>query len=403
MAELNGNGNRHDVYRDPGAENDGLSWTASDFDDMPDFMTLSCTLQPKDIVHIHSSFALLEKAAVSQPDLQHVKRISSGRQGIVFEHVGKPYVIKKENPTWVAKGSEFTIHREYFDNLLPAAAAFIRFRRTVKTNVRVSTPLGYVSETDTRFWDNVLPKMPPEHRTRGNAILMEHILPLTKVTRKALFAYAYGRGKLTTSQINTLVNDPDNKHCLVHPCLGDDDGDITKYPDFYLPFEWLRKVGMEMLELSADLGRAYAILHWGAGIDGRGVKCVLGTRNMGRDDTSHSCQRRLTGLYFIDFGECTRVNLEDDAYLEVYDAYINAMLSEKNKLIIPPISRRPGYFGGFKDAYCEASKFILEKRDLQDKFNEVDFMKRYENACPDSGRLNLPGNAFREFFTSHGA
>ncbi|OQE22645.1 hypothetical protein PENSTE_c010G01338 [Penicillium steckii] len=402
MAQLNGNGNGRPNGRHYPHENGlfGLVWYPSTFDNMPDFVTLACTLDPGAVVQTYSSFALLQDQHVSHPDLQLVKHIRSGRQGTVFEHISKPYVIKKENPTWVEKGTEFTIRREYFDNLVPAAAAFTRFRKVVKTMIRVPTPLGFVSDTDTQFWDDVLPKLPLEHRTRGNVILMEHILPLAKVTRKALFSFVYGRRNLTSGQVNDLVNDPNNKQCLIHPYLGMDDNDVVDIPEFHLSFEWLRKVGMEMLQLSVYLGRAYAILHWGAGIDGRGVKLVLGTRCVEGEDNIRGFQNRSTELYFIDFGECTQVNLAEDEYLGVYDVYIKAMLSETNALIIPPISRRPGYFGGFRDAYCETSQFILQRKDLQDKFNGYDFMNRYRNAYPDSDQLHLPGNAFRSLLAS---
>jgi hypothetical protein len=83
------------------------------------------------------------------------------------------------------------------------------------------------------------------------------------------------------------------------------------------------------------MGKAFALMHWGAGITADDVEFVLGshTTNLPGDE-GDNFQQRAIGLYLLDFGQCEHVDLAEDAE-DVYQAFKGAMVTGDNQLFIP--------------------------------------------------------------------
>lgn len=217
---------------------------------------------------------------------------------------------------------------------------------------------------------------------RSDIVKMERILPLPKVIRRALVTQFCG-----TTDPEDLLNAPQNKHCLARVYLGRSQGpinDICPLRNFPLYLNSMNTIRLNTTTLAAVIGKAYAIMHWGSGIDGDDVEFVLGTSIVklhGKNPDRVNFQHRAIGLFLLDFGNCQEVNLTQSAET-VYQAFKGAMVSGTNADFIPhPTS--PGLFAAFKRGYIEAGKFILSDRKLQDIFNVEDFFQEYETYTED--------------------
>lgn len=114
---------------------------------------------------------------------------------------------------------------------------------------------------------------------RGDLVIMERILPLPKVVRKALISQFCALDK---TEIEAILNNPQNKHCLVQVYLGKRNGTIgnnnnSLLRNFPLYLEPMEQIGIETVPLAIAMGKVYATLHWGAAINGDDVEFVLGT------------------------------------------------------------------------------------------------------------------------------
>jgi hypothetical protein len=356
---------------------------------LPDSAILQRSLSLKSIISTTSSFSRRFQSARFRPDLQEINQIGVGLQGAVFEKVGKSLVLKKESPGNEALFSnlrhEYAIHCD-------VSAAFERYQTATNNEVHVPKPFEFISKTHNHaFWDEVLPKMPQAYRTRGDVITMERILPLPKVVRKALITRFCGRERhLDTTDIESLLNNPGNKHCLARVYLGqtngltnlDNEAPLRNFP-LYLGF--MEEIGIDSLALATEMGKAYAILHWGAAINGDDVEFVLGTSAVEAPRAGQEppdLQHRAVGLYLLDFGQCEAVDLSQDCDV-VYQAFKGAMVTGDNQRFIPHNSTSPALFAAFKKGYMDAGNVVLSDKQLNDKFRIQDFMQEYEEYAED--------------------
>lgn len=356
---------------------------------MTDSAILQRSLSLKSIISITSSFSRRFQSARFRPDLQEINQIGVGLQGAVFEKVGKPLVLKKESPGNEALSSnlrhEYTIHCD-------VSAAFEHYKSATNNDVHVPKPFEFISNRQNHaFWDEVLPKMPEAYRARGDVITMERILPLPKVVRKALISQFCGRERyLDTTDIESLLHDPSNKHCLARVYLGKTNGPINlgnsaPLRNFPLYLGFMEEIGIDSLALANEIGKAYATLHWGAAINGDDVEFVLGTSAIEvqrAEQESPDFQHRAVGLYLLDFGQCEAVDLTQDCDV-VYQAFKGAMVTGDNQLFIPHYSTSPALFAAFKKGYIDAGNVILSDKQLNDKLSMEDFMQEYEEYAED--------------------
>ncbi|KAJ5286827.1 hypothetical protein N7478_002513 [Penicillium angulare] len=354
---------------------------AADLESAADSVALKRSLSLTSVISTRSSFARRFQSARFRPHLQLVNQIGSGLQGAVFEIVGKTYVLKKESPGNELRPSnlqsEYKMHCD-------VSAAFELHQTSTQSIVHVPKPHDFILKTqDEAFWTKILPKIPQDYCTRGNVVTMERILPLPKVVRKAIITFFCGRSwNLNDTEVEYLLNNPQNKHCLARVYLGKVNGSIRRenpapLRNFPLYLDWMEELGIDTVMLSQEMGKAYATLHWGAAINGDDVEFVLGTsatRNYGTLIESPDLHHRTIGLYLLDFGQCEEVDLKQDCDT-VYQALKGAMVLGDNQLFVPRASTSPPLFEAFKKGYIDAGTAILSARKLNKKFNLVDFMK----------------------------
>ncbi|CAG8248708.1 hypothetical protein PENNAL_c0009G00389 [Penicillium nalgiovense] len=357
---------------------------ATDLARMTDLAILKLSLSLKSVILTTSSFSHLLRVASSRPELQQLNQIGVGLQGAVFEQVGKPLALKKETP-----GNEKLPSNHYHEYKIHCnvSAAFEHYQ-SINREVRVPRPFEFISrKQNDAFWDGILPKTPQDYRMRGDLVMMERILPLPKVLRRALISLFCVPEYHDRTEIETILNQPANKHCLARVYLGKANGNIDhdlplrNIPLYLAPME---RIGIETLHLAYPMGKAYATLHWGAAINGDDVEFVLGTSATAAQGTDHApdLQYRAVQLYLLDFGQCEAVDLAQDPDV-VYQAFKGAMVTGDNQSFIPHYSSSPALFATFRQGYIEAGNIILAEKKLQNKFNMEDFMQEYEEYVED--------------------
>lgn len=354
-----------------------------------DSTILQRSLSLKSIISTTSSFSRRVQTARFRPQLQEINEIGSGLQGSVFEVVGRQPVIKKESPGNENRHSN--LQREY-RNHSGVSAAFEHYQSATHSLVHVPKPHKFITKTgNDGLWDEVFPRIPQPYRTRGNVISMDRILPLPKVVRKALLTYFCRRElDLKPTDIESLLNNPSNKHCLARVYLGKTDGSIdhnspAPLRNFPLYLGFMKELGIDCLMLANEMGKAYAILHWGAAINGDDVEFVLGTSALELRKAPvdpPDLQHRAVGLFLLDFGQCESVDLTQDCDV-VYQAFKGAMVTGDNQSFIPHSSTNPELFASFKKGYIDAGNVILRDKNLSDRFSMEDFMQEYEEYAQD--------------------
>lgn len=327
-----------------------------------------------------SLFARRSREARSHPELQTINQIGAGLQGTIFEQVGKSLVMKKENIGNESLASnlqnECQIHRAVL-------AAFDRFGVSVNINSNFHVPQlhEFISKTDNdQFWSDNLSKLPQYYRTRTDIVKMERILPLTTATRRALVAHFHPQ--LDETNIESILAEPENKHCFVRIYLGQDNtvvpqgrGQLRNFP---LSLKSMKELRLDVGAFAAAMGKAFAIMQWGAGVDGDDVEFVLGTSSIEEPDFPEM-QHRAIGIYLLDFGQCRQIDLSGDVD-DVYQAFKGAMVTGDNRLFIP---KDPAVYSEFRSAYVKAAQLILEQKGLSDIFNAEDFTTEYEDYVAD--------------------
>lgn len=353
-------------------------------------VVLNRSLSLKSVISTTSSFFGRFQQVRFQPHIQQINQIGSGLQGAVFEIVGRTYVFKKETPGNELLSSnlqsEYKIHCDVFD-------AFELYKTSTQNIVHVPKPQSFIPryQEEATFWTEILPKIPKEYRIHEDVVTMERILPLPKVVRKALIAFFCRREwDLDDTEVECLLNEPENKHCLARVYLGKNEGSLHREnpaPLRNLPLylDWLQEMGIETAILAQEMGKAYATMHWGAAVDGDDVEFVLGTSTIKGPEMpveSANIQHRAIGLYLLDFGQCEAVDLTVDSET-VYQAFKGAMVLGDNQLFIPHASTSPQLFAAFRKGYVDAGNVIISARKLKKKFNMDDFMSEYEEYAQD--------------------
>jgi hypothetical protein len=344
------------------------------------------SLSLNSVISTASSFSLQFQNARFQPHLQQLNQIGAGLQGAVFEQVGKPLAMKKETPGNETRRSNLD-HEYSLHCYISTAFEHYHF---INSEVHVPKPFQFISRKENdAFWDEILPKTPQPYRMRGDLVMMERILPLPKVVRKALISQFYApEQNLDSTEIETHLDHTLNKHCLARVYLGKKNGafdHVTPLRNFPLYLGLMEQVGINPVPLARAMGKAYAILHWGAAVNGDDVEFVLGTtvtEAQEPDDHGPDLQHRKVQMYLLDFGQCEAVDLSQDPDI-VYQAFKGAMVTGDNQWFIPHYSRSSALYATFRQGYIEAGNVILSEKQLKNKYNMEDFMQEYEEYAED--------------------
>lgn len=358
-----------------------------------DSIILKRCLSLNSVVSMASFFNGRSQTVNIYSDRQEVNQIGCGLQGAIFEVVGQTDVFKKEHPGNELRSSN--LQRE-FRTHCNVSAAFELYKTTTFSVVKVPKPKNFVPKAQREwFWVFILPNLPQDYRTRGDVITMDRILPLPKIVRRALLTFFYAGENprpCNESEVERLHNNKENKHCLARVYLGKGNGSYNQgnpapLRNFPLYLDSMKALDMDTLVLAKEMGKAYAIMHWGAATNGDDVEFVLGTSALKRPaDSEHidrpNVQHRAIGLYLLDFGQCEAVDLTRDCDV-VYQEFKGAMVMGDNQLFIPHVSKSPELFATFKKGYIDAGNVILSDKKLSDKFSMEDFMQEYEEYAED--------------------
>ena len=357
---------------------------ATDLEPLPDSVVLSQTLAVTSVVSTTSSFARRSEAAASA--LQPLVQIGKGLQGIIFEQVGKSLAMKKELPG----NSQLPTNLKHEYHIHAAVlAAFDKYEASIESKVRVPRLYNFIHGRD-KFWANNADTFPNDYRTPSALVEMERVLPVPKVTRKALIKQFYPHNDGTPDfddTVNRLLNETANKHCLVRTYLGRDQAEYTRdkfsLRNFPLYLRSMMDLSLDIHGLAGSMGKAFALMHWGAGVNGDDVEFVLGTEAVDGQGGTVDLQHRAIGFYLLDFGQCDAVELEKSDPESVYQAFKGAMVTGDNQLFIPNCLCQPGLYSSFRDAYITAARVILQEKGLQQKFIAEEFMIGYEEYAED--------------------
>ncbi|POR31345.1 Uncharacterized protein TPAR_08444 [Tolypocladium paradoxum] len=359
---------------------------ATELEHLPGDAILKRSLNINSVISTSSSFATRCQRAVSHADLQHIIQIGEGFQGTIFEQVGLSWVMKKEKPGNDTIPSnlrhEYSMHSD-------VTTAFDRYAESVGCNVHVPRLFGIIPTSDSAFWQEHLHKFPDGYRNRTTIVRMERILPLPKVIRRALVSQFYPRPTATlldAETTNRVLSDPPNKHCIARTYLGRDGGIFTKEKfslrNFPLYLKAMERLNLDTESLAASMGKAYALMHWAACVNGDDVEFALGTSAVQNEEHSLDFQHRAIGLYLLDFGQCDAVDLSEDAAV-VYQAFKGAMVMGDNQWFIPHYKKSPELFAVFEKAYIEAGQTVINDKALGNKFNIQEFMAEYVEYAED--------------------
>lgn len=128
------------------------------------------------------------------------------------------------------------------------------------------------------------------------------------------------------------------------------------------------------------MGAAFAIMHWGAAVNGDDVEFVLGTKLASQ--SADMMQQREVGLYLLDFGQCDGVDLTRKP-AKVYQAFKGAMVTGDNQLFIPNLIQRPDLYQSFREGYVRAGKSVLQQKGMADRLDVETFLEEYEQYAED--------------------
>jgi len=276
---------------------------------------------------------------------------------------------------------EYSLHQAVFN-------AFDHYEDIIQSDVQVPRPQDMILATNDTYWTQHLEKFPAKYRQPGNMVLMERILPLPKAIRQALITQFYPRDGNTTldsATITRVLNKTPNKHCLARVYLGKSTGSFNKegftLRNFPLYLNSMQELGMDVKALASAMGKAFAIMHWGAGVSGDDVEFVLGSSAIGLENDLNFQQREIR-FYLLDFGQCDEVNFSDNVE-DVYQAFKGAMILGDNQSFIPHYRNSGELYTAFREGYIKAGQYIVEEKGLGGKFNIEEFIREYQEYAED--------------------
>jgi hypothetical protein len=144
-------------------------------------------------------------------------------------------------------------------------------------------------------------------------IILQRIPPLPPAIYQALND-VYGLSEV----YGTVCKTGSSKDYLVHVLLGERKEVKNEYlrprnlRDFYLYVNEIEGFGLDTDHFACIMARALAVLHWCAGVDGRGIKFVLGLEASDEaQEATAGLTRRAVRVWMIDFDQCSRYILLD--------------------------------------------------------------------------------------------
>ncbi|OIW23785.1 hypothetical protein CONLIGDRAFT_686019 [Coniochaeta ligniaria NRRL 30616] len=215
----------------------------------------------------------------SQTQLQ---RIGQGFCGSVWAHPfpdvdfrSSALVLKREDG-----GPGRSLLREY--QMHHQILAALQASKNVPAAYRVNIPVSFLFMDETSpHWASILTRLPPQY-TACNASVSERIMPMPQNVRQLLGHRFWG------GDVDQVINDPTNEHCLIRPYLGRTRGGqqspsdtrprrlrVFSLRNFPLHLDQITELGLPADEYAMVMADTLAFLHWSAKVDANDVEFVL--------------------------------------------------------------------------------------------------------------------------------
>ncbi|KAK4452889.1 hypothetical protein QBC34DRAFT_454293 [Podospora aff. communis PSN243] len=280
-----------------------------------------------------------------------------------------------EGYTWAPQGGGF-----------PPPGTSASHQKKVLLNVRVPMLVKYYSANGARqtLWRYGYPAGDSDPTS---VVEMERIEPLSREERERFARQVY-EGDV----VEEVLSYGPNEHCLVRPYLGKHSGGFgllgreASMRNLPVYLDDLEKLGEDVEYIAREMGRAFGVMHWGAGVDGDDVEFVLGTSVL----QLHGCYPphrgpirnfRTTGLWLLGFRQCKTVDLHKPADV-VYQAFSSAMVTGNNQLFIPSVGDGP-LWNNFSHGYTQAAEKVIYERRLGERFSAKAFLEFYKEYAWD--------------------
>ncbi|RVX72675.1 hypothetical protein B0A52_04073 [Exophiala mesophila] len=315
------------------------------------------------------------KAARDKPSHQHKLRdIGRGSCGSVFEIPGTPYAIKKGAST-AAMWNDFTLGSRAYNSHLFSHGLFERTfggRRVP----RVPMPQSFNGPAADEFWTANIELFPDGDQTRAAAFSLDRILPVPQLTRRALVRQFFEDDERTQHDV---LNNPDNKDCLVRVYLGKNRPNARPYDstdtlrNFPLHLDEAKMLELDVDAFAEEIAMGLATLHWKAGIDAQDTEFVIGTSKTRifapeypdsvppPDSTGDDLTRREVQLWMLDFDKCSMFDLESKSLSsDMVEKYLVAVTG--NDPYFPHPCLDVDLWQRFRETYLKASDVLIRHR-----------------------------------------
>ncbi|KAH8750479.1 hypothetical protein BGZ57DRAFT_775359 [Hyaloscypha finlandica] len=355
------------------------------------------------VVSTTSEFAhaqMVAQARTSEdPDF---RVIGEGSCGIVFAQEGRSIVFK------VAKHDPAQLHNDHRMHLRVSAA----FDAHPVPGITIPQVRQFVEETETEFFPTksklVLRARSARCTIPTTVIVSDHILPLPERIRETLIEkYCDERVK------DEARSNPHNKDCLARVYLGKPDTTTSNEhrdpansrPRFFtlrnFPMYYARLLDMrfDCDKIAQCMGRALAVLHWEAGVDGRDVEFVLGSSSV-KDPEYHFATaenqedfyHRSIQLWMLDFNLVQEISRDSAGVDQAVHAWrTNDPYFPRPKKTSSPQWPSSPHFLVFMRSYLRASSEILRNERAHVRFLPFIFIHRiYWNQETDPFPVILP-------------
>lgn len=327
------------------------------------------------IVSTSSSFA--ERMEKARSPHQSLNVIGRGTCGTVFEVPGTESAYKKgqdEEALWNDANLTSLAYHAVADAKSTVAEIF-----PSQSVPRVPGIYGWVSDEEKEtWWKDNLHRFPKSENKIGSVFIVQRILPLPKVSRKAIIEQYF-----PVEHQQQAIMDQENKACLVRPYLGQRRGQrelenppisLLNYP---LYLDQMEQIGLDIAQYSKEMAIGLAIIHWKAFLDGMDMEFVIGSAALTLEVTSviksfnyikpfsipsASFRRRQTHLWMLDFDKATQLDMK-------------TWKSARAKLVVAVTANDPYFpnpaasgkteslaWGVFEDAYLRTAKAISTLR-----------------------------------------
>lgn len=268
-----------------------------------------------------------------EPHQPPFRKIGAGACGVIFSRDGKSQVAIK-----LAKSPDPT---ELWNDYQKHITIFRAFRRHLVSEVQVPEVYFFAPRTEQSFWTknpDLLDAAKNEVNLPAAALVTERILPLPLTTR-ALLVEKYCAPRLK----DQAHVDVANRDCLVRVYLGSTKGKTGQMffslRNFKLHLNHMVDLELDTEALAGGMGRALAVLHWGAKTDARDVEFVLGsskrTRSAAEPDGDDGEPRYtgpesrviddffcpVTGLFVLDFNQVRTMTMDDGGVAMAMEAW----------------------------------------------------------------------------------